>query len=395
MRRKPVQGEKGPVAAVRVKSCHIVPSLEARHGGPSKSVLGLAMALAQGGAEVELLTTDPGDSWQRCVGGLDIRAFHRDWPGSVCASAGLVSHLKAVTADVVHHHSIWLRTLHYAHRTARRIGATLVVSPRGMMDPWAWKHHARKKAFARALIHPGAFEAVDGWHATSDQEAGDLRTLGFRQPVCVAPNGVAEPTAEETAASAAHWREIVPAWKERPVALFYSRFHKKKRLLELIDAWLEAGPRDWLLLVVGIPEDYTPRMIDDYVLRSGNAGRVRAYDGAGRPAPYAIASLFILASHGENFGLSIAEALANGVPALVTDTTPWSGLNATGAGWCVPWSKFEEAIRSATSESQDSLRKRGSIGREWVLREFSWGKSARILSNFYAGLRDGVPATRP
>jgi glycosyltransferase involved in cell wall biosynthesis len=136
-------------------------------------------------------------------------------------------------------------------------------------------------------------------------------------------------------------------------------------------------------------------MIDDYVLRSGNAGRVRAYDGAGRPAPYAIASLFILASHGENFGLSIAEALANGVPALVTDTTPWSGLNATGAGWCVPWSKFEEAIRSATSESQDSLRKRGSIGREWVLREFSWGKSARILSNFYAGLRDGVPATRP
>jgi glycosyltransferase involved in cell wall biosynthesis len=391
---KSVQCEKGQDPAFRVKSCHIVPSLEARHGGPSKSVLGLAIALAQGGADVELLTTDPGDSWQRCVGGLDIRAFHRDWPGSVCASAGLRSYLKTVAADVIHHHSIWLRTLHYAHRAAQRIGATLVVSPRGMMDPWAWRHHSRKKAFARALIHPGAFEAVDGWHATSDEEARDLRSLGFQQPVCVAPNGVAAPSAEESTSAAKHWREIVPDSKQRPVALFYSRFHKKKRLLELVDSWLDVGPADWLLLVVGIPEDYTPRMIDDYVLRSGNAGRVRAYDGAGHPAPYAIASLFLLPSHGENFGLSIAEALANGVPALVTDTTPWSGLNATGAGWCVPWPRFKDALRSATSESLDSLRSRGMIGRDWVLREYSWGKSARILSEFYAGLRNGVPANR-
>jgi glycosyltransferase involved in cell wall biosynthesis len=179
------------------------------------------------------------------------------------------------------------------------------------------------------------------------------------------------------------------------VALFYSRFHQKKRLLELIDAWLEFGPSDWLLLLVGIPEDYSPKMIEDYVLRSSQAGRVRAYDGAGHPPPYAIASLFLLPSHGENFGLSIAEALANGVPALVTDTTPWSGLNTTGAGWCVPWSEYGQMLRSATSESPDSLRRRGSVAREWVLREFSWDKSARVLLEFYSGLRakSAVPST--
>ena len=287
-----------------MKSCHIVPSLEARHGGPSKSVLGLARALAKGGDPVELLTTDPGPDSHRSEGSLEIRSFHRDWPRSICPSAGLRRHLNTVAADVIHHHSIWLRTLHYARRAARRSGASLVVSPRGMMDPWAWRHNSRKKSFARAFIHPGAFEAVDGWHATSPEEANSLRALGFQQPVCIAPNGVAPLSAADSAAAAEHWHAIVPGSRQRPVALFYSRFHQKKRLLELVDSWLEAAPKDWLLLVVGIPEDYTPMMIENYVLRSSQGGRVRAFDGAGHPPPYPVASLFVLPSHGENFGLS-------------------------------------------------------------------------------------------
>jgi glycosyltransferase involved in cell wall biosynthesis len=386
-------GSEGPDHS-NVKSCHIVPSLEARHGGPSKSVLGLANALAQGGEDVELLTTDPVSGWDKSEGKLAIHAYRRDWPRSVCASAGLRRHLRLEKADVIHHHSIWLRTLHYAHQAARRLRAPLVVSPRGMMDPWAWSHNSRKKSLARAFIHPGAFEAVDGWHATSMNEAEALKGLGFKQPVCVSPNGVSAPSAKDSEAAAAHWRELVPLSPKRPVALFYSRFHKKKRLLELIDSWLEFGPEDWLLLVVGIPEDYTPRMIESYVLRAGHSGRVRAYDGAGHPPPYSIASLFLLPSHGENFGLSIAEALASGVAALVTDTTPWTALNRNGAGWCVPWSEYGPAIRKATSEGLEALRHRGMIAREWVLRDFSWAESARLLSEFYAALKAEAKAPR-
>lgn len=372
-----------------MKACQIVPSLEARHGGPSKSVLGLSTALALEGVDVELLTTEPGQGWQRIEDRLRIEAFHRDWPGSICSSRGLNRHLRTVTADVVHHHSLWLRTLHYAKCTASRLGVKFVVSPRGMMDPWAWNHNSKKKAFARKVIHPGAFEAVDGWHTTSEEEAESLRALGFKQPLCVAPNGISAPTAESLASAADYWRVLVPAAAQKPVALFYSRFHKKKRLLELIDTWLEFGPEDWLLLLVGIPEDYTPKMIEEYVLRSGQSGRVRAYDGAGRPPPYAAASLFVLPSHGENFGQAIVEALASGVPTLVTDTTPWSGLNSRGAGWCVPWADFGATLREATAEGAEALRRRGAAGRDWVLDDFAWGKSARILTEFYATLRQG------
>jgi glycosyltransferase involved in cell wall biosynthesis len=207
--------------------------------------------------------------------------------------------------------------------------------------------------------------------------------------VCVAPNGVAAPLESELAAAAEHWRAACPAVTQRPVALFYSRFHQKKRVLELIDLWLAHGPRDWLLLLVGIPQDYTPEMIESYVLRASGGGRVQAFTGMNRPPPYAVASLFLLPSHNENFGLVMAEAMAHRVPVLVTDTTPWRAVNTNSRGWCVPWAEFAEALRAATAEGPERLRERGARAQAWVLREFAWEKSARLLADFYAQLNGG------
>ena len=371
-----------------MKAIHIVPSLHAKHGGPSKSVLGLAKAIADAGVETELLSTEAGAGWSATEGSLQIRVFRRDRPNSICPSSGLRDYLARARADIFHHHSIWLRTLHYAHRAARTARAPLVISPRGMMDPWAWRHHSRRKVLARVFIHPGAFEAAAGWHATSDAEASEIRKLGFGQPVCTAPNGLADPG--DTAGAAEYWNELVPNARSKRIALFYSRLHQKKRVIELIDTWLAHAPADWLLLIVGIPEQYSAKAINDYVVRAGGSGRVRAFDGSDKPAPYPAASLFLLPSHGENFGLSIGEALANGLPVLVTDSTPWSRVNELGAGWCVPWGQFANALVAATSEGTDKLKERGRTGRRWVLEQFSWETSARRLIEFYGGLKGQV-----
>jgi glycosyltransferase involved in cell wall biosynthesis len=202
----------------------------------------------------------------------------------------------------------------------------------------------------------------------------------------VAPNAVDAPSGAETIAAAAYWTTACPEVAKRPVALFYSRFHQKKRVIELIDLWLERAPPDWLLLLVGIPQDYTPPALESYVTRMSGAGRVRVFSGVNRPPPYAVASLFLLPSHNENFGLVIAEALASGVTALVTDTTPWRDLNTDSRGWCVSWSEYGDALVAATTEGPHRLRERGRRAREWALNEFSWDKSARDLATFYQGL---------
>src|SRR5437879_3292814 len=101
-----------------MKICQIVPSLEEKYGGPSKSIYELSAALARAGHEVELLATDPAQASERREGRLRVRVFRRDRPHLFCPSAGLRAALQASDAEIVHHHSLWLRTVHYAHQAA-------------------------------------------------------------------------------------------------------------------------------------------------------------------------------------------------------------------------------------------------------------------------------------
>jgi glycosyltransferase involved in cell wall biosynthesis len=319
-----------------------------------------------------------------------IRSYPREFPRFLARSPGLERHLvNAPVFDVLHHHSIWLRTLAYAAATARRSESPLVISPRGMMSDWAWAHRRWRKQLATWFVHPGAFEQATAWHATSHEEAQDIRRRGFKQPVCVAPNGVFVPSAPQLEESRAFWQDLCPATAVRPVALFYSRLHRKKRVRELIDLWLSRPRGDWLLLVVGTPEDYTAENLAAEIDARGAGEQVAICDGTRRPAPYGVASLFLLPSHSENFGLVIAEALAAGVPALVTDSTPWLRLGEHEAGWCVAWADYEAALAKALAMDGDELALRGAQGRKWMIADFSWEGVARTLHNFYAQLVHG------
>ena len=371
-----------------MRVCHIVPSLEERHGGPSKSVRALADAQANLGESVELLATveDGRPAAPGSGHAATMRTFPRVVPRWLSRSPELRHYLVATPFDVLHNHALWLLPLHYAHEAAHRQAIPLVISPRGMLSGWAYRHRLWRKRLAQSLVHPGACAAAAGWHATSPEEADDIRSLGFRQPVCVSPNGVVLPDASDLAAARAVWQGICPATKTRPVALFYSRFHRKKRLRELIALWLSAPRGDWLLLIAGVAEDYTPAELAAEVAAAGAAGRIVVADGAGRPHPYAVASLFMLPSHSENFGLVIAEALAAGVPALVTDTTPWSGLAAHGCGWCGPWASYGARLATALSTPPEELAAMGRRGREWAARDFSWVRAAALLNEFYRHL---------
>ena len=370
-----------------MKIAHVVPSLEDRHGGPSKSVRALANHLLSPDVCVDLLSTV--EDGQATAAGDDratLKIFPRVAPRWLCRSPGMNQQLAATDYDLVHNHALWLLPLRYARAAARRTGAPLVISPRGMLSGWAYAHRRWRKRLAEIFVHPGAFSDAAGWHATSAEEADDIRRLGFTQPICVAPNGVPIPDAAELARQRTDWRQLAPALAGRRVALFYSRFHRKKRLRELIDLWNSTPRGDWLLLIAGVEEDYRVAEIQEWILAAGASESILVFDGADRSPPYGAAEIFLLPSHSENFGLVIAEALAAGVPALVTDTTPWRELAAHGAGWCVPWADYAAALQSALARPAAELSAMGAAGRTWAERDFSWAGAARQLHAFYRQL---------
>lgn len=59
--------------------------------------------------------------------------------------------------------------------------------------------------------------------------------------------------------------------------------------------------------------------------------------------------LFFFPTRGENFGHVIFEALASGLPVLISDQTPWRNLEALGVGWDFPLNepeKFTKVIKA-------------------------------------------------
>ncbi|MGE0055204.1 MAG: glycosyltransferase [Hyphomicrobium sp.] len=99
----------------------------------------------------------------------------------------------------------------------------------------------------------------------------------------------------------------------------------------------------------------------------------RAYFGA---------DLLVLPSHTENFSMVVAEALAHGLPAIVSRGAPWEELETKGCGLWV--SNEPDVLAEAIVALQDSdLASMGAHGRLWMQSEFSWDSKAREMMGLF------------
>jgi glycosyltransferase involved in cell wall biosynthesis len=371
----------------------VVPSIEPAAGGLARNVPRLAVALRQEGVDVDLCSVGkplPGIATPAVFLGAP------RWPRRLGHSPELALHLREGTFDLIHANGLWMAPLGYAASAATKSRVPLVVSPRGMLSPWARARSRWKKTIARLLIHPRAFAQAAGWHVTSKEEEEEVRRLGYGSPVCLAPNGI-EPLETDAEQVRSIYESLIPGITRQRVLLFYSRLHSKKGVMELIKTFapLSACMPGWQLLVVGIPEEYSVERLRDEARRQGVADRVSILDGRTLPAPYPLAELMVLPSRSENFGQVIAEALVSGVPVVTTTDTPWTELNDRRAGVCVERPAIADALERWMRLPVQALRAAGDRGRAWVLADFSWQATAHRLAAFYGTLACSRPAARP
>jgi len=288
-------------------------------------------------------------------------------------------------ADLLHSHGLWAMPNVYPGWVARRASAPLVISPRGTLSPWALNHSKWRKKLFWALAQGRVVEAAACLHATAESEYRDLRSLGLQQPICVIPNGVDVAPLDAPATTGSASRTV----------LYVGRLHVKKGIDLLLRAWAVVAPAlpGWRLRIVG-PDDGGYEAPLRRLAASLAAPRVSfegAVYGAAKQALYRAASVHVLASHSENFGMTVAEALANGTPVITTRGTPWSGLVSEGCGWWIDIGvePLVAALREATSVGAEALRERGARGHRWMLRDFSWDRAARDMADVYRWLRFG------
>ncbi len=368
---------------------HTIGSIAPWVGGPARTVTSLVRALERGGCRTALVTAHPFAADVGISLPSDVRAAANGRGRRTQFREHLDAALEATGASIVHDHGIWLPTNHLVARRARRRHLLRVVSPRGMLDPWALRWHCGRKRIAWALYQRRDLRSADLLHATSPAEAETFRDRGLDAPIAVVPNGVDLPDISDAVS------------QEGPrVALFLSRIHPKKGLIDLVEAWSALTAPDWELWIAGPDEGGHEAAVRETVARCSRrtTSPVRflgAVPDVRRNELLARADLFVLPTRSENFGQVIAEALAAARPVLTTTAAPWPDLVTRRAGWRdEPGSEsLRVMLEEALGTSRASLRAMGANGRAWMAESFAWESVARRMTAAYAWLQGGpLPA---
>ena len=381
-----------------MRVCHVVASINRNIGGPAISVPRLASALAARGVESRLATLDyPEHGPQTQVPGatltsLPTAALNRLGRGWSPAFHHALTELARQGLDVLHNHGLWMFPNHYARQVAVAANIPLVISPRGMVEQWSlgrsrWKKWLVWHAYEKANLARAAM-----FHATSHEEAASIRALGLRQPIAMIPNGIEIPDAGASG-DRALLEQKFPGLRGRRWLLFLSRLHPKKGVLELLRVWqrLHAQFPDWQLVLAGPDLDgYSATVlaaVNDLQL-TGRVTITGMLSGSVKDSAWAGAELFVLPTHSENFGISVAEALAHGCPALTTRGAPWRGLTEQRCGWWIEMTGAELAatLTAALQLPAEERRAMGARGRDWMRRDFSWAGIAQRMESAYAHL---------
>lgn len=365
---------------------HTIAHLAKDTGGTARCVPPLADQLVQQGHKVKVVTqVQPGVAQ---VMPHDARVSVLPvWQGGALARLNAFrQELEGLARDhgisLIHDHGVWLPNNHLSAAVACRHGLPRVVSVHGMLDRWSLDQGKLKKRLAWLAYQGRDLRTASLLHATADKELADIRALGLTNPVAVIPNGIEFPQDVDR----------LPRRQGEPRrALFMSRIHPKKGLLDLVRAWARLNPAGWELVIAGPDEGGYQRVVEQEVDRLGLRGSIHfigPQDDAHKWECYARADLFVLPTYSENFGLVVAEALACKVPVVTTRGAPWEGLETHRCGW---WTDIGEAplvgaLGRALATDDAQLAAMGERGRQWVLEDFSWERVAESFADCYRWL---------
>ncbi|ORE91085.1 hypothetical protein ATO13_21301 [Stappia sp. 22II-S9-Z10] len=350
----------------------------------------LAGALAAQGAEVGLMSV-AGRTMPAAPPGVALELFPHSGAGLPLLSAlrrspelaGALA-ARAPYTGILHVHGLWQMPCVYPARAVIATGsrARLVVSPRGMLAPAALAFSGRRKRLFWAALQGRAVAAATCLHATAASELEDIRAFGLATPVAVIPNGIDLPDLDVLG--------------HKPVSrtiLSLGRIHPKKGLDRLVRAFATASARThhpgWRLRIVGPAEGGHDRELVGLARSLGAAVSVEPpVFGPAKFALYRNAELFVLATLNENFGLTVAEALAAGTPVVSTRGAPWSALPERGCGWWIDHgvAPLTAALEEAMGLSPAVRADMGARGRAYVASEFSWDRIAADMADVYRWL---------
>jgi glycosyltransferase involved in cell wall biosynthesis len=366
-----------------MKILHVSPSFypTRAYGGTIRSSYGLCRGLTQLGCEVRVLTTDTDGIGRNLdvendrdvhVDGLQVRYCHKLFRNSVSAGLLRVMREYVAWADVVHLIAVYSFPTFPTLAYCRKLDKPLVWSPRGSLQRWDGSTRVATKFLWERVCQTLALKDRVVLHTTSEEEARQSQARFRDVRTVIVHNGVELP---------AHVRRTDPTAELR--ITYLGRLHPIKGIENLLDACklMQGDPDPWHLTIAGGGEGDYPNVLKSKVEKLGLQGRVDFTGevfGDAKEILFAESDVLVAPSYVENFGMVIAEALAQEVPVIAGRGTPWEGLQTNDCGLWVE--NNAQSLAAAIRRMRTlPLREMGRHGRCWIEREFSWEAVSRQM----------------
>jgi glycosyltransferase involved in cell wall biosynthesis len=262
-----------------------------------------------------------------------------------------------------------------------------VLTPHGMLDPWALTQKKWKKRIALVLGYRWMLNQATFLHFLNTDERDLVKNLHFTSPTRVLPNGIflqeLDPLPPRGTFRAAH-----PQFGSGKIIFFLSRLHFKKGLDYLADAFaIVAKEFPDVRLVVAGPDDGVKSSFEAQIANLGVADRVHLIGpiyAAEKIAALRDCDCFCLPSRQEGFSLAVTEAMACEAPVVISTGCHFPEVAEAGAGFITELNASAVADGIArVLRDPAAAREMGARGRNLVVTRFTWPQVAGKMIDYY------------
>ncbi len=366
---------------------HVIRDISPTTGGPVSAIRGLTNAQRHRGHDIHIAATDYGlpKDYVALDGEIICKCTFAAWRYS--PSLGKKLNEEVQWANIVHIHTMWEYPTVVAARVAKKANKPLLIRPCGMLDSWSMNQSAFKKKLYLRIFSKDLLSPAITLHFTTQAEKSKSIYPQQLDSVIV-ENGIVEKTFSEDN-SAEDFLECYPQLRGKDIILFLGRVHPKKQPEIAVSAFSKIAskfPNASLVMAGPCEPAYQTELINiandmskKRVLFTGMLQGKKLY-GA-----YRAAKVFVLPSFQENFGIAVAEAMANYCPVIISEHVDIKNYIQKGNAGIVCAAKvesFASAISSTLSSPQSSTTM-GNNGRKVSEQYFRWDIAAKRLDAVY------------
>jgi glycosyltransferase involved in cell wall biosynthesis len=298
--------------------------------------------------------------------------------------------------DTLETHYLFSYASTCAGAIARQHKIPYTVRTMGQLSPWALAQSSTKKRLYTQLIEQRNLQQASAIHCTAPGEAEDVRKFGIHTPTITLPLGVEIPNSCPEARKVLGEKYGISP--DVPIVLFLSRLHYKKRpdlLLQSLSFLAKAG-HPFHLCLAGAGEPNYLKHLQTLIASLGLTAQTSLTGFvAGRDKEILLqgSDIFVLPSFSENFGVAVAEAMAAGLPVIITpDIQIAPDIARAKAGLVVEGEVETLSAAIAQLLNSPELRQQlGENGRRFAQSHYSWDAIAQQLAAAYTAILQKQP----